>query len=637
VDERQSCAVIRLRGWRIASTRASNMCMVNPGLYYGYDFGSTGPCVRLSVKLAQDLVADFASVDAWLADRFRVNPEDLKAVQASPRRGANAQARATVDRALLLYGELARASNLPCFDRGCVIGIERVPGEAGMLTVLVALPAIDNLPKKLFANLFNEALHAVRDCSRIAPTAGDHGSKVIARLEKAVEQAAARSPFKGTSTIPLCQIAHRHDLPFRHLGGGMLRLGVGSESQMLHKSSLQADSAIGSRLCDDKRHTARFLHAAGLPGAEHILVKSPEAAHAAAVQLGWPVVVKPADRERSEGVTVGVSDEAALVAAYEKARRTSANVLVEREVAGTCHRILIAGGKVLYVVKRVPKRVQGNGRDSIVALVEEANARRAKMAPWKQFKPHVLDALALECLAADGFTPSSIPAAGQFAYLRPMALPEWGGAIEDLIDDIHPENAELAVVATQLFGLVVAGVDLITPDIAQPWHANGAIINEMNYRPQFAVEQRELDTSILANALAPGGGRIPVHLVVGSGDLGAAADKLKRRLAKSGQSCHSTSATVTQGPDGRAVHFAATTLFERSLLLAMRPDVRGLILIGSPDELFERGLAVDRLDTIEVVEADASAAKRLLDQLKERFVMRPAVGVSKARARSSRS
>jgi hypothetical protein len=129
----------------------------------------------------------------------------------------------------------------------------------------------------------------------------------------------------------------------------------------------------------------------------------------------------------------------------------------------------------------------------------------------------------------------------------------------------------------------------------------------------------------MIEALVDGDGRIPVHLVTGSGDRETAARALKRQLSDAGRSCHSTSATSTEGPDGSDIYLAASTLFERSLALAMRPEVQEMILIGPPEELFERGLAVDRLESIEIVEANARKADRLLRELQTRFPVRSAV------------
>jgi hypothetical protein len=146
----------------------------------------------------------------------------------------------------------------------------------------------------------------------------------------------------------------------------------------------------------------------------------------------------------------------------------------------------------------------------------------------------------------------------------------------------------------------------------------------MNFRPQFSVEDREIDASVLVKALAHDTGRIPVHLITGSGDLEAAASKLQHRLSRSGRGCHFTSATSTRGPDGRELYIAASTLFERTLALTMRPDVHEMILVGRPDELFAKGLAVDRVDSVTVIETQSDRADRLLERLQARFVAQSA-------------
>jgi cyanophycin synthetase len=597
---------------------------VKRGFYHGYDFGLTQPSMVVSARLPLEILSVSAYLEAWLTDHFLIDPQGLAAVRTTPQADLKTLARRLIHGGLLIYGELARASYLPCFDGGRLIEFEPASEDAGVLVAKVALPVTDNVPRKIFVKLFSEALGAVRTAS-CNPPRGDLVRELFTKLDRGIAENQAQSPFRGNSTVTVCRIAHRHDLPFRHVGHGFVRLGTGCKAQLLHSSAPQRDSSIGAMICQDKSATARVLLAAGLPGAEHILVTSHQAARTAAQRLGWPVVVKPADRERSEGVTVGITEESALLGAYDKARAISRKILVERHVAGTCHRIYVAAGKVLYAVKRIPKRVRGNGRDSVATLIEAANARQAALPPWKRLKPFPADSDAVECLAADGFTLASVPPEGQFAYLRPLAAPEWGGEIEDLTRQIHPENAELATVAARLLGLTVAGVDFITTDIAQPWHVNGAIINEMNFNPQFAIAAREIDERSMIEALMDGDGRIPVHLITGSGDLTTAARQLKLQLSDAGRSCHSTSSTYTEGPDGIGIYLAASTLFERSLALAMRPEVQEMILVGPPQQLFEKGLAVDRLESIQVIEANARKADRLLRKLQTRFSARSAV------------
>ena len=69
--------------------------------------------------------------------------------------------------------------------------------------------------------------------------------------------------------------------------------------------------------------TAKLLRSAGLLAPVHELVNTLESAHVAAQRIGWPVVVKPYDAERGEGVQVDVQAEdlyAAFTRAYENSK-----------------------------------------------------------------------------------------------------------------------------------------------------------------------------------------------------------------------------------------------------------------------------------------------------------------------------
>jgi cyanophycin synthetase len=240
--------------------------------------------------------------------------------------------------------------------------------------------------------------------------------------------------------------------------------------------------------------------------------------------------------------------------------------------------------------------------------------------PWKRIVVNgQADELAAQCLAEVGLTLQSVPDEGQWAPLRPYVSDDWGGTSEDVAGAIHPENTQLAIDAARALGLTIAGVDLMTVDISRPWHENGAIINEMNYKPQFATLNREIRVASLVQALVNDDGRIPVHLVTGEGDMLGAAQDLKRQFSSEGHKCHLTSAGFTEDGEGREMVMRLSSLFERSLALTMRSDVQELIMVGQPAELFTRGLAVDRLESAYVIDDDPERGERLLREIRARF------------------
>jgi cyanophycin synthetase len=250
-----------------------------------------------------------------------------------------------------------------------------------------------------------------------------------------------------------------------------------------------------------------------------------------------------------------------------------------------------------------------------------------KMPPWRRLVTVPADDLSARQLAEAGMTLDSVLAEGQVAELRPFTSDEWGGTLEDVLGDIHPDNEKLAIEAARALGLNFAGVDLITRDIATAWYDNGATINEVNARPQFSTLFREVRAPALLGGLVEGDGRVPVHLVSGRGDLVEVANRLRDRLRDRGGRCHLTTSHRTEDEDGREIVFGSSSLFERSLVLAMRKDVSEIVMIGRRNELFERGLAVDVLENAFVVDDDASAADRLLGEIASRVRVKHAQAV----------
>lgn len=238
--------------------------------------------------------------------------------------------------------------------------------------------------------------------------------------------------------MPILREAHRKNIPFIHLGNGIYQLGWGSKAKRINRSSTELDSPIGSIMSHNKIITASLLRTACLPAAEHKVAQSQEEALLAATTMGWPLVVKPSDSDRGEGVTIDVIDEMMLKEAFSAAKKNSRSkrILVEKQVHGVCCRIFIANQKMLYAVKRLPKSVIGNGKDTIKQLIDEANAREKRLPPWKRSEPFPMDEQALEAMELSGFTLDSIPKVNELVPLRKIESTQWGGFDEDITDQL---------------------------------------------------------------------------------------------------------------------------------------------------------------------------------------------------------
>ncbi|MBV1918155.1 MAG: acetate--CoA ligase family protein [Sphingomonadaceae bacterium] len=557
---------------------------------------------------------DEANIDQWLTEFCGIKPELLPALEEFSSDPNGRQVAFVFSRSLSLYGALLDYVGVPCLKGGRVLRVAEAKDGQGKYRAAVLFELLDTMPMRLFADLLLAALDLVRSKFSAKPDA-ETADKLLQQVSaNLIEDLKTHSPF-AVGGDSILHEAVRQDVPYRHLGLGIVRLGWGAKSRLLRISASDADSQISKEICGMKHRTAQILRAAGLPGAQNHLVRSPEEALAAAEALGWPVVVKPPHRERSEGVMTNIGNEAELFAAFQAASEYDHRVVIERHAPGYCHRIYVAGGQLTYAVRRIPQRVIGDGKSTVSELAEAKNLEDRIFPPWKRWLPCQLDELAEKTLARQGLNFDSVPEEGQGAEFRPFDSHDWGGHVENVIKDIHPDNVQLALQATELVGMSICGVDLMTTDITKPWHETGAIINELNFGPAFRSHDREEEAASVIPALLGGDGRIPVHLVMGEGDLLAAAKALKAKLGKQGGRFHLTTADYSEDAAGKNLHMDGETLFERSLALVLRPDVDGIVMAGSWPDLFKGGFAVDQLESANTVNCDEQTARKLFGAL----------------------
>jgi len=533
---------------------------------------------------------DLPALDRWLSQILQGPVEAIDPVpggsqsqsQSQSQSPASAQqetARQWLWRALLLARQLLQASRIPAFDPPQILALGGPEPATGRWQARVGLALVDLLPGAPYGEALTAALRLCEQAASQMQTEAslegwyDQAQRVVDRLTRLMPP--------GKSTLPLLRAAHDKGIPFLHLGGGIFQLGWGSQAHRIDRSATELDSAIGARLAQNKALSARLLQGAGLPAPRHQVVADAVNALAAAQQLGWPVVLKPLDRERGEGVTVDVADEAALQTAFAQAQALSraGQVIVERQVAGCCHRLFIARGRLLYAVKRLPMSVLADGQHSIAELVQSELEAQRRLPPWQRSKIQPLDALALGALEAAGYRADSVPQAGTWVALRRIESTAWGGVDEEVSAIVHPENLRIALEASRLFGLDIAGIDLITPDIARPWFENGAIINEVNHAPQLGggeISRRQIP--VLLDWLLQGRGRIPIEVFVGGEAAWTAASQRWQALLADGLRAYLTGPELTLEPSGACRQMALTGCYLRASALVLSREVDAIVM-----------------------------------------------------------
>ncbi len=254
--------------------------------------------------------------------------------------------------------------------------------------------------------------------------------------------------------------------------------------------------------------------------------------------VGMPVVVKPRDANHGRGVAIKLSTRERVMAAYKCAAAEGSGVLVEQYVAGTVHRMLVVGGRAVAVSRGQPEEVVGDGVHTISQLVDMVNLdpRRGDeyALPFCRLK---IDQIALLLLAHQGCEPSTVPEPGVTVVIRRN-----GEYTTDMTDHLHPDVAARAILAAQVVGLDVAGIDLVASDISRPLEEQGAMVIEVNAGPGLQMHSepqigraRPVGAAIV-ETLFPNGqtGRIPIVAVTGGAGSVSTAQAAAHLLRSSG-------------------------------------------------------------------------------------------------------
>jgi cyanophycin synthetase len=561
------------------------------------------PAVVLTFTLPSPSVLDFEALDCWLADTF--TSQGLQWNVPMPRvDNERARVESLAQRVVWMATAVQQAGRLPIFDCGKLLGLTPDPTTPAAWRVRILAANVDLVPLKTLGMAYTAAVNAISLALQHRMDA-DALESVLKDLDEQCIQRLRTMGLAGISTMPILREAHAQGIVFRHLEGGVFQLGWGANARQINRSILDTDSCIGAQVAGKKHWTAQFLRSAGLPAPVHERVQSEAQAVQAASKLGWPVVVKPADRERSEGVTIAINTEQELLEAFRQAAALSKAILVEREVPGVCYRLMVAHGEFLYAVRRRPRSVTADGVSNVEGLITAAHAQLQKLPPWSRSKLILLDPLTLKSLETQGLGPESVPLQGTVVALRQIESSQWGGDVDDATADVHPENSKMAVQAARLLGLGNAGVDVISLDISRPWYENGAVLNEVNFAPHFGgTEAARKKMPVFLHKLMGGNGRIPVEIYIGGALAWEAALLRHGEWATTGVRCYLTSHVCTFDSRKDRVHFTVDGLFNRSMALLMNREVQALVLVVQTDELLFTGLPVDQVTRVQVFDAD---------------------------------
>jgi cyanophycin synthetase len=555
----------------------------------GYQFGSRQPLNKISISftLPDNLFAE--KLDQWLEDAFEAQPGEYKPTFLN-NVAVDSGAQNYLTRLLQITTVLLQDIYVPIFERAVVVDINVDPNQRQRYKAHLWFPVSESFPQELFNSwlcLSQELIHTFCAFSDNVDSLENYYQKFN---QEHVKTWVKRIP-SGKSTIPILQSAFDLGIPFLHLGNGRYLIGWGSQSRIFDRSSNNLDSNYGASASHNKHVAKTIMQQSGIPTPAGIYFNTDQKIQLTELKhLGTPLVVKPADRDRGEGVTLNIKSTEQLLGAVELAKKITKNILIEKHIPGTCHRVLVVENKIIYVVKRNPKAVIGDGVSDIETLVFHANAAIRKKIPRKRLPEFYLDEEALVCLKSVGLNTKSILDLGEKAYLRYAQSTQWGGDPEEITHLLHPDNAEICMRAAASLKLNCAGVDFISTDISVPWHQNNAVINEVNFAPVMGRTypyQRHATHEYLKQ-IFPHSGHIPIRVFFGQ-ETQELANQAREDFIRLGQRCYFVSDNTVVNFDGNEVHMAdQPTIFNKVKNLRSCTSMDALVIHSNHHDIFKK-------------------------------------------------
>lgn len=425
--------------------------------------------------------------------------------------------------------------------------------------------------------------------------------------------------YLGPSTACIVTAATDRSIPHIRLNdGNLVQLGYGASQRRIWTAETEFTSAIAEGIASDKDLTKGLLKACGVPIPEGQVVNSPEEAWEAAQDIGLPVVVKPSDGNHGRGVTLDLSKQQDIEAAYHVAYPEGSDVMVESFIPGDEHRLLVVGGKVVAAARGEVVSITGNGRSTVKELIDTQLNSDPRRGYEEEYPLEIID-LATDTkvqleLKRQDLDADSVPAAG-----RTIVVQRNGNVAVDCTDDVHPEVAYIAQLAAKVVGLDIAGIDMVALDISKPLHTQGGAIVEVNAGPGLLmhlkpavgaprpVGQAIVEHLFPAEDHAEGtAGRIPVVGVAGTRNTATIARLVAWLLHLGGRH---TGVACRDGLflDRRHVDTTDSAHWEAAHRLLMNQMVQAAVIENDARTILRDGLAYDRCKVGVVTDMDGVA------------------------------
>ncbi len=293
----------------------------------------------------------------------------------------------------------------------------------------------------------------------------------------------------GPSTQAIVSEAEKRKIPWMRLDRyNLVQLGTGKYHKTIRATITSDTNFIAIETSDNKFLTNLMLRDAGIPVPLAKRTESVEDAIAFVRELNVPVVIKPCEGSRGKKLSINIISNEEIISACKPIIESRDEILIQPYCHGKSYRLLVIDFKFVAATLLTPPSVTGNGKDTIQKLIVELNKLPERQTGDKGLLSLVeTDEDTLRILALKNYALDTILNQDEIIYLKNSGNLRLGGYATDVTDMVHKDIVFIAERAARTIGLNVAGIDIISKDIALPLNENNGVVIEVNAAPDFRM------------------------------------------------------------------------------------------------------------------------------------------------------
>lgn len=279
----------------------------------------------------------------------------------------------------------------------------------------------------------------------------------------------------------------------------LMSISDGSRKKYFYRCFSEDISHEDSMRCEDKHATKLRWVESRVPVADSIVISKDTLTNAEEFLAQHPhdsYILKPLSGSLGKGVLRGLSKDDVL---KEIPNLPDELFLLEEEVHGREYRVYVLDGKVVYVWRRFPAMVTGNGLNTIEELVNKENNLRLQH-PYREQFPFSLTPEMIDYLSKQGLSKDSIPQKSIRVQVFNVRSQDYGGSNYSCTEELPDTVKKACIKAQQSLNVSLLGLDVIVAK--QGTKEERIIFLEANQNPHISGTALSPDFKSEGNTVA---------------------------------------------------------------------------------------------------------------------------------------